>query len=99
MEQRHLLRSGKSVSARRLTAALQTRSRRPGVTPIPVVPRGDHDLNPDLYCSGSDARVAAVLVPLIARPKGLQVLLTRRSRELSNHAGQIAFPGGCWEPG
>lgn len=40
------------------------------------------------------ARPAAVLVPLVARPEGIQVLLTRRTDHLSDHAGQISFPGG-----
>lgn len=37
---------------------------------------------------------AAVLVPLVARPGGLTVLLTQRTAHLKNHAGQISFPGG-----
>ena len=37
---------------------------------------------------------AAVLVPVINRPEGLSVLLTRRTDHLSDHAGQISFPGG-----
>ena len=37
---------------------------------------------------------AAVLVPLVNRPQGLQVLLTRRSADLPDHPGQISFPGG-----
>jgi 8-oxo-dGTP pyrophosphatase MutT (NUDIX family) len=37
---------------------------------------------------------AAVLVPLVNRPEGLQVLLTQRSANLPDHAGQISFPGG-----
>jgi 8-oxo-dGTP pyrophosphatase MutT (NUDIX family) len=37
------------------------------------------------------------LVPLIPRDYGLGVILTRRSRELPTHAGQIAFPGGRCE--
>jgi 8-oxo-dGTP pyrophosphatase MutT (NUDIX family) len=37
---------------------------------------------------------AAVLVPLINRPEGLSVLLTRRTDHLNDHAGQISFPGG-----
>lgn len=37
---------------------------------------------------------AAVLVPLIAHPHGMTVMLTRRSPHLSDHAGQISFPGG-----
>jgi 8-oxo-dGTP pyrophosphatase MutT (NUDIX family) len=41
---------------------------------------------------------AAVLVPLLDRPEGLSVLLTRRADHLSHHAGQISFPGGRLEP-
>ncbi len=44
------------------------------------------------------AKPAAVLVPLVARPEGIQVLLTRRTEHLSDHAGQISFPGGRVEP-
>ncbi len=39
-------------------------------------------------------RPAAVLVPLVNRPEGLQVLLTQRSDALPDHPGQISFPGG-----
>ena len=42
---------------------------------------------------------AAVLVPLIDRPEGLTVLLTRRASHLKNHPGQISFPGGRVEGG
>ena len=42
---------------------------------------------------------AAVLVPLVERREGLQVLLTVRASHLKNHAGQISFPGGRVEPG
>lgn len=41
-----------------------------------------------------EATPAAVLVPLVNRPHGLQVLLTQRTSHLSDHAGQISFPGG-----
>jgi 8-oxo-dGTP pyrophosphatase MutT (NUDIX family) len=37
---------------------------------------------------------AAVLIPLVARPGGLTMLLTQRTDHLSSHAGQISFPGG-----
>ena len=37
---------------------------------------------------------AAVLVPIIIRNDGLQVLLTKRNENLKHHAGQISFPGG-----
>jgi 8-oxo-dGTP pyrophosphatase MutT (NUDIX family) len=41
---------------------------------------------------------ASVLVPLVQRDDGLHVLLTRRSEQLRDHAGQISFPGGRAEP-
>ena len=41
---------------------------------------------------------AAVLVPLVNRPDGLNVLLTQRSADLPDHPGQISFPGGRVEP-
>ncbi len=47
----------------------------------------------------SRVREAAVLVPLVQRPGGTTVLLTRRSEALKDHAGQISFPGGGLEEG
>ena len=41
---------------------------------------------------------AAVLVPLVQRETGLNLLLTRRTDHLRDHAGQISFPGGRVEP-
>ncbi len=37
---------------------------------------------------------AAVLVGMVQRPRGLQVLMTRRTHDLRHHAGQVSFPGG-----
>ncbi len=60
---------------------------------LPPAPVGDHDLNraprPE-----TPLTPAAVLVPLVARPAGLQVLLTQRTDHLHDHAGQVSFPGG-----
>ena len=56
--------------------------------------RSDFDLNPDARLSGRTLRPAAVLIPVIARPEGATVLMTRRSDNLASHTGQIAFPGG-----
>ena len=41
---------------------------------------------------------ASVLVPIVAHPAALTVLLTRRTAHLRDHSGQIAFPGGRAEP-
>ncbi len=41
---------------------------------------------------------ASVLVPLVQREAGLTLLLTQRTAHLSNHAGQVSFPGGRAEP-
>lgn len=63
--------------------------------------RGDFDLNPQFRDSDKQTallRPAAVLVPIVDRPTGLTVLLTRRSTNLSSHAGQVAFPGGRVDP-
>lgn len=61
--------------------------------------RSDFDLNPDFERPRRDLRPAAVLAPVIARPAGAQVLMTRRADTLASHTGQIAFPGGRLEPG
>jgi 8-oxo-dGTP pyrophosphatase MutT (NUDIX family) len=45
------------------------------------------------------ARPAAVILPIVARPGGLSVLLTLRSSNLSAHSGQVAFPGGKIDAG
>jgi len=41
---------------------------------------------------------AAVLVPLVEREEGWFVVLTLRSADLADHAGQISLPGGRIEP-
>ncbi|MGI9406294.1 MAG: CoA pyrophosphatase [Hyphomicrobiaceae bacterium] len=62
--------------------------------------RGDHDLNANVDVPDLDEpiRPAAVLVPIVPRGGGLQVLLTLRAAHLPTHAGQVAFPGGEVEP-
>lgn len=41
---------------------------------------------------------ASVLVPLVQRSEGLTVLLTQRTDHLTDHPGQVSFPGGRVEP-
>ncbi len=45
------------------------------------------------------SRLSAVLVLLAEGVDGPEVLLTRRSMNLSNHRGEISFPGGRVDPG
>ena len=54
---------------------------------------GDRDLNPSLP-RATPRRPAAVLVPIVERPDGHTVLLTRRADHLHDHPGQVSFPGG-----
>lgn len=48
---------------------------------------------------GHRFRPAAVLVPVIDRPGGATILLTERCSHLSDHGGQISFPGGRVDDG
>lgn len=43
-------------------------------------------------------RQAAVLVPLVPRKAGVNMLLTQRALHLKHHPGQVSFPGGKIEP-
>ena len=62
--------------------------------------RSDFDLNPDSERPPRAAlKPAAVLIPIVARPEGAGVILTRRADGLTSHGGQIAFPGGRLDPG
>ena len=49
--------------------------------------------NTEKIFSNRQPALAAVLLPLVMRDE-LTLLLTERSIHLSNHSGQIAFPGG-----
>ena len=60
-------------------------------------PRGDEFGDRDLNGSRpreEPRRSAAVLIPIVERPEGHSVLLTRRADHLHDHPGQISFPGG-----
>ena len=62
--------------------------------------KSDFDLNPAHAPSRPvELTPAAVLVPLVERPEGLSVLLTKRVDTMRRHAGQVAFPGGRCDPG
>ena len=67
------------------------------VVPVPIedepARRGDHDLNPDMLPTRTLVP-AAVLVGLVERQGGISILFTKRTPHLTDHAGQISFPGG-----
>lgn len=44
-------------------------------------------------------RQAAVLIPLLDTADGRALLFTKRAEQLSDHPGQMSFPGGGREPG
>lgn len=70
--------------------------------PLAQAPTGDgwnHAEIADLLPQGRALVEAAVLVGLVPRADGMQVLLTRRTDALRNHAGQVSFPGGRIEAG
>lgn len=82
----------------RLRAALAGSSEVPPrpVTPVELPLKLDKLLAPAMLKA---LRPASVLVPVMRRSGGLQVLLTRRSDSLRSHQGQISFPGGRREDG
>jgi 8-oxo-dGTP pyrophosphatase MutT (NUDIX family) len=50
------------------------------------------------FTTGRTPTHASVLVPLVQRDEGLAVLLTQRTDHLTDHPGQVSFPGGRAEP-
>jgi 8-oxo-dGTP pyrophosphatase MutT (NUDIX family) len=78
---------------RKLRAALATTSDalpRP-MTPIELPMKLGKLIPPLVF---KNLQSACVLVPVMRRPAGLQVLLTLRSETMPSHKGQISFPGG-----
>jgi len=51
---------------------------------------GEHNLFP----ADKNFMDASVLIALVERKSGLNLLFTRRTAHLAQHAGQISFPGG-----
>ena len=65
---------------------------------LPKPPGWNHGEIHDIL-GATPLRTAAVLVGLVERVDGLAVLFTQRTEQLTQHAGQISFPGGAAEPG
>lgn len=72
-------------------AALSAQAIRAALSPIQIVAQSKSDLS-----STKAERVipAAVLLPILRYADDVTMLMTRRSPNLSSHAGQISFPGG-----
>jgi 8-oxo-dGTP pyrophosphatase MutT (NUDIX family) len=66
---------------------------------LPLSPtRSDYDFDPASRPQGQPILLpAAVLFPIVARAEPT-VLFTKRSEDLSRHAGQVSFPGGRADP-
>jgi 8-oxo-dGTP pyrophosphatase MutT (NUDIX family) len=64
------------------------------LAPPPSGPGWNHAELQDLLPADTPLRPAAVLVGLVDRGAGAQVLLTRRTEALRHHGGQVSFPGG-----
>jgi 8-oxo-dGTP pyrophosphatase MutT (NUDIX family) len=68
----------------------------PGLNDPTIIPKsGDHgtDRMLEIIAREQPVRPAAVLIPVVDHPEPT-VLLTQRSANLNDHAGQISFPGG-----
>jgi len=61
------------------------------------LPKGEFDTTNG--ASFQNYKPAAVLLPLVFSNQEWHLLYTHRSDELTNHGGQVSFPGGSWEPG
>lgn len=57
-------------------------------------PTSDFDLNSSNYKSSGQTKEAGVLLPIVRQFDGIYLVLTKRAAHLSNHPGQISFPGG-----
>jgi 8-oxo-dGTP pyrophosphatase MutT (NUDIX family) len=63
-----------------------------------IMPPGSRQWPEDLRRTMCEnLKPAGVLMPIIEHADSLSVLLTQRSADLKNHAGQVSFPGGSME--
>lgn len=62
---------------------------------------GDHNLNPGFHehVIKKAVKAAAVLIPIVERRDGMNVVFTMRTEKLKSHSGQVAFPGGKIDEG
>ena len=77
----------------RIAAALHPLSR------VPVEEPWNYRELADLLPPIQKLRPAAVLIGIVARAGEPTVILTKRTADLTHHAGQVSFPGGRIDPG
>jgi 8-oxo-dGTP pyrophosphatase MutT (NUDIX family) len=98
-----MLRNGRAISSTEFFDRARVRldfEVPPGLVDPDIVPRsGDPGTDRMLAIIARErpVRPAAVLIPVVDHPQPT-VLLTQRSAHLSDHAGQISFPGGKIDP-
>ena len=83
-------------------ASAQVAGYRRALHPLSPQPNGsgwNREELADLLPDPSALVPAAVLIGLVPRPGGAQVMLTLRTDDLRHHAGQVSFPGGRIETG
>lgn len=49
------------------------------------------------HLNSASLRKASVLIGVVEREHGLNIIFTKRARHLKHHPGQISFPGGKFE--
>jgi 8-oxo-dGTP pyrophosphatase MutT (NUDIX family) len=81
------------VNATGTSLALRLRHAVRALDDPPSAPGWNHEELHDLIGAGP-LRAAAVLVPIIERAEGFTLLFTQRTDGLTQHPGQISFPGG-----
>ena len=59
---------------------------------------GGWDSVPEPAGGAAPLTPAAVLIPLVTHDAGLTAIFTERTAHLNDHAGQVSFPGGRFEP-
>lgn len=64
-----------------------------------ALPAWEPETSADELTRGEGAALtpASVLLPLVVRENGLTLLFTQRTAHLTDHAGQVSFPGGRQE--
>ena len=64
---------------------------------IPALEKSQYTTKKALFSKKETLKKAAVLIPLVKRHNGINIILTERALHLRHHPGEICFPGGKYE--